>query len=69
MDKPLTDFVKSVSIAPLPGRRRSSVMASTLVDLPEALGDREYSEIRGQLKDKGRREIKGMREMYVVNKI
>ena len=68
MDKPLSDFVKSVSIAPLPGRRRSSVMSST-VDLPEALGDREYSEIRGELKHKARRESRGTREMYVVNKI
>ena len=50
MDKFLTNFAKSVAIAPSPPRRRSSVMQATnIAAIPENLGDKEFSEIRGHL--------------------
>ena len=51
MDKFLTNFAKSVAIVPsAPRRRRSSTMPSTRPGLPEAKSDKEFSEIRGQIR-------------------
>ena len=51
-DKFLTNFAKSVALAPPQQRRRSSVFASVKVDLPEAREDAAFSEIRRDLKGK-----------------
>ena len=58
MSKFLTNFAKSVALAPAPSttRRRSSAF-SPVVDLPEAAEDAAFSEVRKQVKGKDTKEV------------